>query len=283
MSGDKINLYTQIDTNILELQLTQDANFIGKHNLSLTNYTNTAVPQIAAGSIIENNGTLFEFNSNETITGTPSDGATFIIIVPSTDTCTAIYTNTAPTWSDSKQGYYGTGATANYRYLEFYLVKAGASYTKYNYTFARDKMIVSSLSSYYIDTTFDPNGKAPTGAGFIYGAGAAFTKYYKVKKNITLWLTVKITGGYTTYSVVVTPYYIVSGTKTYFPHNLGAAVAAVSGGGSGEQTAFVNIPPCYIKIVGVNTDSTAGFEGGYGIYTVAGQDDLDISDCIEEV
>ena len=144
MAGDKINNYTQIDTNILELQLTQDANFIGKHNLSLTNYTSTAVPQIAAGSYLEVSGTLYEFLTDETITGSPSDGATYIYVIPATGTCTAEYTNTGPTWSDSKQGYYGTGASANYRYLEFYMVKSGSSYTKYNYRFARDNMYFPS-------------------------------------------------------------------------------------------------------------------------------------------
>jgi hypothetical protein len=129
MAGNIINTYTQLDTDILALQLTSDANFVGKHNISLTNYNTTGVPAIAAGSIIECNGALFEFTADEAVTGTPSNGTVYIQIIPSTTTCTAAFTNTAPTWSDSKQGWYGTGGQANYRYVEYLITKSAASYS----------------------------------------------------------------------------------------------------------------------------------------------------------
>ena len=129
MAGRIINTYTQLDTDILALQLTEDASFVGKHNISLTNYDTTGLPAIAAGSIIECNGALAEFESEEAITGSPSNGTVYIQIVPSTTTATAQFTNTAPTWSDAKQGFYGTGAAANYRYLEFEMYKYVTSYS----------------------------------------------------------------------------------------------------------------------------------------------------------
>jgi hypothetical protein len=136
MAGDKVNNYAQDDTNILELQLTTDKTFKGYHQLTLTNYDNTTVPAIAAGSCIEVNGALYKFDSEEAISTTDpvtsaavADGTVYVCIIPDTTTATAAFTATAPTWSDSKQGWYGTGGQANYRYAEFIITKATTSYS----------------------------------------------------------------------------------------------------------------------------------------------------------
>jgi len=133
MSGSRLNNYSSIDSNILEMQLTEDASFIGQHTVSLTNYKTTTIPQIAAGSKVEVSGALYGFSSAESIGGSASDGVNYIVIIPNTTTCTAEWRQTAPTWSDAKQGYYGTGGSANYRYLNFKITKVGTSYTKQVY------------------------------------------------------------------------------------------------------------------------------------------------------
>ena len=130
MAGSKINDYGIGDSNIQSVMLTLDKAFKGQHQVSLTNYDNTSASQIAAGSVVENNGALYQFTSNESITGSPSNGTVYIRLVPSGDTITAEYTNTAPTWSDSKQGWYGTGGDANKRYIEIRLLKDSAAWTK---------------------------------------------------------------------------------------------------------------------------------------------------------
>jgi hypothetical protein len=136
MAGDKVNNYSQVDSNILALQLTTDKTFKGYHQLTLTNYDNTTVPAIAAGSAIECNGALYKFDSEEAISTTDpvtsaavADGTVYVCIVPGATTCTAAFTATAPTWSDSKQGWYGTGGQANYRYAEFVMTKSSTAYT----------------------------------------------------------------------------------------------------------------------------------------------------------
>ena len=136
MAGDKVNNYSQVDSDILALQLTTDKTFKGYHQLTLTNYDNTTVPAIAAGSAIECNGALYKFDTEEAISTTDpvtsaavADGTVYICIIPSTDTCTAAFTATAPTWSDSKQGWYGTGDQANYRYAQYCMLKASTSYS----------------------------------------------------------------------------------------------------------------------------------------------------------
>ena len=128
MSGSKINDYAIGDQNIQSVMLTLDKAFKGFHQASLTNYNTTDESAIAAGSVVEVNGALYKFDSDESITGSPSDGTVYIQLVPSGDTITAAYTNTAPTWSDSKQGWYGTGGSANYRYLEFIFIKTGSNW-----------------------------------------------------------------------------------------------------------------------------------------------------------
>ena len=128
MAGSKINDYAIGDSNIQSVMLTLDKAYKGLHQVSLTNYDNTSESQVAAGSVIENNGGLYKFDSNESISGSPADGTVYVRVVPSGDSATLEYTNTAPTWSDSKQGWYGTGGDANKRYLEFQLFKVSSSW-----------------------------------------------------------------------------------------------------------------------------------------------------------
>lgn len=130
----KENNYSNVDSNILEMQETLDAAYIGKHQVSLTEMTTTTVPAIASGSLIEVNGSLLRATTETAISttdpvtsATVADGTVYIMIDGST--LSAAFTATPPTWSDTKQGWYGTGGQANFRYLNFYMVKATASYS----------------------------------------------------------------------------------------------------------------------------------------------------------
>jgi hypothetical protein len=155
MAGDRVNNYSQVDSNILELQLTTDKTFKGYHQLTLTNYDNTTVPAIAAGSAIECNGALYKFDSEEAISTTDpvtsaavADGTVYVCVVPGATTCTAAFTATAPTWSDSKQGWYGTGGQANYRYAEYLITKSSTSYGKGFWTQLKSIIILDSQSQH---------------------------------------------------------------------------------------------------------------------------------------
>ncbi|UCF13197.1 MAG: hypothetical protein JSW06_02790 [Thermoplasmatales archaeon] len=126
MAGTKINDYGVGDVDLTSLMETVDDQRTGFHAVSLTNYGNTTVPAIAAGSKIEVNGALFEFGSDETITGSPSNGTVYIKTVPSVSSITAEFTNTPPTWDDEKQGWYESAT--NNRYLNFIMTKSGSNY-----------------------------------------------------------------------------------------------------------------------------------------------------------
>jgi hypothetical protein len=131
MAGAKINNYSTIDNNIEELELTVDKCF--NDRLTLTEMATTTVPEIAAGSRVEVGGAFFKFDSNEAIsttdpvTGTTvADGTVYVMLKPAVDglSITAVFTATAPTWSDAKQGWYGTSTYAGYKY-------AGNNYCNY--------------------------------------------------------------------------------------------------------------------------------------------------------
>ena len=123
MAGAQVSLYGTGDTDLTALMNTVDLQRVTFQGLSLTNYDNTSLPAIAAGSLVEVAGALFKFASEEAITGwggIGDDTPAYIKLVPAgttPDEVTAEFTDTAPAWSDAKQGWYGTGGNANHRYV----------------------------------------------------------------------------------------------------------------------------------------------------------------------
>ena len=72
----------------------------------------------------------------------------FIYMVPSGVTLIPTYTNTAPTWDNEKNGWYGTGGSANYRYLEYIIYKSGSSYSHKYFYFRKQEKICNYFISY---------------------------------------------------------------------------------------------------------------------------------------
>ena len=137
MAGTEINLYGVGDVSLTALMNTVDLQRVTYQGLSLTNYDNTALPAIAAGSLCEVGGTLFSFGVELAITGWAgvAVGVAYIKLVPAgatPDTVTAEFTDTAPTWSDAKQGWYGTVASANHRYIATLVKIDAATYAAKN-------------------------------------------------------------------------------------------------------------------------------------------------------
>jgi len=93
---------------------------LGFQAISLTNFTTSAESVIAAGSKVEVAGGFFTFASDETPnasswTAVTTGGVAYITVIPAgsagSQTITAEYTDTAPAWSDSKQGWYASAAS----------------------------------------------------------------------------------------------------------------------------------------------------------------------------
>ncbi len=135
MAGAEVNLYGVGDVDLTALMNTVDLQRVNRLALSLTNYDNTALPAIAAGSLAEVAGTWFKFTAEEAITGWAgvAVGLAYIKLVPAgtdPDEVTAEFTDTAPAWSDAKQGWYGTGGASNHRYIGGLRKVDAATYSK---------------------------------------------------------------------------------------------------------------------------------------------------------
>jgi hypothetical protein len=164
MAGTKINTYAVGDVNLTNMMLTLDSTRKGYNAATITHMNDTTVPAIAAGSMIEINGALYSFATEEAITiGGVADGTVYIIIDPST--ITASFTATAPTWSDSKQGWYGTSGTANCRYLHYSIYKLSTTYLKSNNIYdnlnVTSNITLATKGDHYINSTTKLNLTLP--------------------------------------------------------------------------------------------------------------------------
>jgi len=101
MAGSQVSKTVAID-------FFQEA-VLGYEAVSISNYDNTSEPKVQAGAVIEISQELYEFSSEETLTGwsgISDDTQAYIYFVPSGSSCTVIFSTTAPTWSDVKNGWY---------------------------------------------------------------------------------------------------------------------------------------------------------------------------------
>ena len=130
MAGAKVPapgdpLLTNTDwTNILaRLERT----YKGYDGVSLTEWAtgNTDRPEIAAGSVIEIDGSPFYYPTDETIVDGAglTDGWCYVKHVVSGDTVTATLTNTFGTWDTAKQGFYDG---SDNRFSLFAMYRSGA-------------------------------------------------------------------------------------------------------------------------------------------------------------
>ncbi len=106
---------------------------------SLTNPATTAASSIATGSVMELSGSFYVF-TDTAITlaaGTPSAAqAVYYTVIPSAggSTVTVVMEGTAPTWVDSKQGFYASAAST-VRYIGgTYIGTAATYFNKFIYT-----------------------------------------------------------------------------------------------------------------------------------------------------
>ncbi len=100
----------------------------GYHGVSLTNYDNASEPQVTAGSGLEVVGAFYQFTALESITGwgaIANDTQAYIKVVPAGAAITVEFTDSAPTWSTSKQGWYD----GNDRYVFQLYRDSGGNYT----------------------------------------------------------------------------------------------------------------------------------------------------------
>ncbi len=108
MAITKLNNYTVGDIDLTAMVITMDKIFKGLCLVTLSAYDTTAAPDVKVGSIFENNGTFFIVDTSD-ITPTSYAGisnSTTFYLYYNVSGAVFIYSATAPTWSDSKQGWY---------------------------------------------------------------------------------------------------------------------------------------------------------------------------------
>ncbi len=174
------------------------ANQIGQQRkgflaISLTNYDADTEPQIAAGSSVEIAGALFLFPALESITGWAGIGINndvYVKLVVSGTSVTAEFTTTAPTWSDSKQGWYGTAGAALHRYVVKLRKDGSGNYTLKRLmlepgrtsrirvaeqisddVIERAKILSAAINATKVDFTLTAGGFVNTGVAWVVPAG----------------------------------------------------------------------------------------------------------------
>jgi len=102
-----------------EMKAEIQGTYVGKADITISEFDSTAAPDVKVGSKFEVSGALFKvLTADETPTGYAgiSSSTTFYLVYDSSGEA-FVYTEVAPTWNDALQGWYGTGGEANDRYF----------------------------------------------------------------------------------------------------------------------------------------------------------------------
>ncbi len=103
-----ISQINSADFNYATMLATINAAYVGKAEITLSNFDGTGAPDVKVGSKFEDNGALFKvLTADETPTGYAgiTNSTTFYLYYDESGGA-FIYSNTAPTWNDTLQGWY---------------------------------------------------------------------------------------------------------------------------------------------------------------------------------
>ncbi len=162
MSIVLVNDFAVGDVNLTAMMETLNITYKGKSEVTLSNYDNDTAPDVKAGSVFDCNGAIFSVtNSDETPSGYSGiANDTMFYLIYSAGLNEFIYTATAPTWSDSKQGWY----EGNNRYFfSMYKDSGGTLYQK--------KAMILKISNSLID------GDIKTNSALIPASGIGVSEY----------------------------------------------------------------------------------------------------------
>lgn len=102
---------------------------IGKADITISEYSTTAAPDVKVGSKFEVNGALFKvLTADETPTGYAgiANSTTFYLMYDVSAEA-FVFTSVAPSWNDALQGWYETGETDRY-FFRMYKDSGGTLY-----------------------------------------------------------------------------------------------------------------------------------------------------------
>jgi hypothetical protein len=127
MSIRQLNTFFDENIDIEAIMETLNKAYKGKAEITLSNYDNDLEPVVKIGSVFDNNGAIFLIESDDEAPadyGSISNNTVFYIVFDS-NTDSFFYTEDAPVWSDSKQGWYNLN---NRYFFSLYKDNGGALY-----------------------------------------------------------------------------------------------------------------------------------------------------------
>ncbi len=108
MAVSKQNDFSIGDSNLNGMMVSINGSYKGKAEITISNYDNDLAPAVKVGSEFDCNGGLYIVKTaDETPSGYPGiANDTMFYLVFDVSALSFVYTSTAPTWSDSLQGWY---------------------------------------------------------------------------------------------------------------------------------------------------------------------------------
>jgi len=163
----------------------------GYEAVTISNYSATTEPAVQAGSKLEISGDIYEFTLTSITgwSGIANSTQAYIKFVPAGSACTVEFTDSAPTWSDAKQGWYD----GNDRYI-FAVYKDGSgNYTKKSYL--PIKLLRRLYGNTYIDGDVTAEEGLTANANSSVNADLLVTDDLTVQQTLEVTQTSTLTGG----------------------------------------------------------------------------------------
>ncbi len=151
MAVTKVSDFGIGDSNLTAMMASINKSYKGKSEITLSNYDNDTAPAVKVGSTFDCNGAIYLVEtSDETPSGYSGiTNDTMFYLVFDVSALGFVYTETAPTWSDSKQGWYN----GNDRYFFSMYKDSGGTLYQQKYLLSQQNNI------YYTDIIKSEKGR----------------------------------------------------------------------------------------------------------------------------
>ncbi len=215
-------------------------------DITITNYDNDSAPQVTAGSIFVNNGAQFENTTLATPTGYAGiTNSTEFYLYYDESGGVFIYSNTAPAWSDAKQGLYNGNDKV---FFSMYKDSGGTLYQNKNKYIGRYKEKPMQIETKTKTFTCGTGISTENVTGFSFNPTAV--------TNIALQSNAlsgtSSDGGGSLFGSTYPSYYT---DATKAESDTGLRVLGVSFSGSTVTVTYtsVNASPCYLTVTAVRS------------------------------
>lgn len=109
MAGSIIKMPVNGDSDWTSFVTQVEYQRLGFMAMAVSHFNDTDEPKVQATSAIEIDGSIYQFAAEEAATewaGISNSTVAFMKVIPDGDACTLEFTDTNPTWSDAKHGWY---------------------------------------------------------------------------------------------------------------------------------------------------------------------------------